>query len=80
MDETDLAELAELLRERNLVDERIGRLINRPMTAGHAGEWIASRIFDIELEPSAVAKAIDGPFRSGPLTGKSVNVRVVPQA
>jgi hypothetical protein len=75
MEETDLAELAVLLRERNLVDERIGRLINRPMTAGHAGEWIASRIFDIELEPSAVAKAIDGRFRSGPLTGKSVNVK-----
>lgn len=45
------------------------------MTAGHAGEWIASRIFDIELEPSAVAKAIDGRLRSGPLTGKSVNVK-----
>lgn len=75
MEETDLAELAVLLRERNLVDERIGRLINRPMTAGHAGEWIASRIFDIELEPSAVAKAIDGRFRSGPLTGKSVNIK-----
>jgi hypothetical protein len=43
MEETDLAELAVLLRERNLVDERIGWLINRPMTAGHAGEWIASR-------------------------------------
>lgn len=75
MEETDLAELAVLLRERNLVDGRIGRLINRPMTAGHAGEWIASRIFGIELEPSAVAKAIDGRFRSGPLTGKSVNVK-----
>ena len=42
-----LEELAGLLRERNAVDARIGRLINRPMTAGHAGEWIASRIFDI---------------------------------
>lgn len=75
MGETDLAELAVLLRERNLIDERIGRLINRPMTAGHAGEWIASRIFDIKLEPTAVAKAIDGRFRSGPLTGKSANVK-----
>ena len=75
MEETDLAELAALLRERNVVDERIGRLINRPMTAGHAGEWIASRIFNIELEPSAVAKAIDGRFRTGPLAGKSVNVK-----
>ena len=61
MDETDLAQVARL-RELNLVDQQIGRLINRPMTAGHAGEWIASRIFDIELEPSAVAKAVDGRF------------------
>jgi len=72
---SDLAELADLLRERNRIDARIGHLINRPMTAGHAGEWIASRIFDIELEPSAVAKAIDGRFRSGSLTGRSVNVK-----
>jgi hypothetical protein len=70
-----LTELAALLRERNAIDERIGRVINRPMTSGHAGEWIASRVFDIELEPSAVAKAIDGRFRTGPLAGKSVNVK-----
>ena len=75
MDATDLAELAALLRQRNIIDEQIGRLITRPMTAGHAGEWIASRIFDIELEPSAVAKAIDGRFRTGALAGKSVNVK-----
>lgn len=70
-----LEELADMLRERNVIDARIGRLINRPMTAGHAGEWLASRIFDIELEPSAVAKAIDGRFRTGPLAGRSVNVK-----
>ena len=71
MTSTDLVELASLLRERNVIDESIGRLIDRPMTAGHAGEWIASRIFDIQLEPSAVAKAIDGRFRSGPLSGRA---------
>jgi hypothetical protein len=75
MDARDLAELAALLRRRNLLDQQIGRLINRPMTAGHAGEWIASRIFDIELEASAVAKAIDGRFRAGALAGRSVNVK-----
>jgi hypothetical protein len=75
MNATGLAELGALLRERNVVDERIGRLIGRPMTAGHAGEWIASQIFDIELEPGATAKAIDGRFRSGVLAGKSVNVK-----
>ena len=75
MDVRDLAELAALLRRRNILDEQIGRLISRPMTAGHAGEWIASRLFDIELEPSAVAKSIDGRFRAGALTGRSVNVK-----
>lgn len=75
MDTTDLAELAALFRRRNILDQQIGRLINRPMTAGHAGEWIASRIFDIELEPSAAAKAIDGRFRAGALAGNSVNVK-----
>ena len=75
MDARDLAEHAALLRRRNILDEQIGRFINRPMTAAHAGEWIASRIFDIELEPSAVAKAIDGRFRTGALAGRSVNVK-----
>lgn len=70
-----LSELAALLAERNTIDARIGALINRPMTAGHAGEWIASRISDIELEPSATTKAIDGRFRTGPLAGRSVNVK-----
>ena len=65
MDARELVALASLLRRRNTLDERIGRLINRPMTAGHAGEWIASRIFDIELEPSAVAKAIERTVRYG---------------
>lgn len=75
MDEPSLIALAALLRERNEIDARIGDLINRPMTAGHAGEWIAARIFDIQLEPTAVAKAIDGRFRSGPLVGRTVNVK-----
>jgi hypothetical protein len=64
-----------LLRARNAIDAGIGQLIRRPMTAGHAGEWIAARIFDIELEQSAVAKAIDGRFRSGRLASRSVNVK-----
>jgi len=40
------------------------------------GEWIASKVFDIQLEDSAVAKAIDGRFRSGPLAGKTVNIKI----
>lgn len=32
-------------------------------------------MFDIELEQSAAAAAIDGRFRSGPLQGRTVNVK-----
>lgn len=70
-----LAALARLLRERNVIDQQIGELLGRPMTSGHAGEWIAARIFDIELEASASATAIDGHFRSGALAGRTVNVK-----
>lgn len=74
MDEP-LEALADLLRRRNEIDARIGGLLGRPMTAGHAGEHIAARIFDIQLEASAVAPAIDGRFRGGLLAGRSVNIK-----
>ena len=70
-----LSTVASLLRARNSIDADIARLIHRPMTAGHLGEWIASIIFDIALEESAVAKAMDGRFGSGPLVGRTVNVK-----
>jgi hypothetical protein len=50
-------------------------MIGRPTQIGHIGEWFASKVFDIELEPSAVAKGIEGRFRSGVLSGNSVNVK-----
>jgi hypothetical protein len=67
--------IAELLRERNALDEEIAVITHRPMTAGHLGEWIASQIFDIQLESSAVEAGIDGSFRSGPLQGRTVNIK-----
>lgn len=67
--------LGELLRRRNLIDAEIAGLINRPMSAGHLGEWIAAQVFDLQLEPSATATAIDGRFRTGPLEGRTVNVK-----
>jgi hypothetical protein len=74
--ETDsLAQVATLLRERNAIDVELARLINRPMTSGHLGEWIAAQIFNIELEASAVAAGIDGRFRSGPLQSRTVNIK-----
>ena len=70
-----LGRVAELVRARNEIDAQIARITGRPVVAGHLGEWIASQLFDIELERSAVAKAIDGRFRSGPLAGQTVNVK-----
>jgi len=74
MDE-QLDQLARLLQQRNALDGDIASILGRPMTSGHAGEWIASQVFDIELEASASAAAIDGRFRSGPLAGRNVNVK-----
>jgi hypothetical protein len=70
-----LKRIAELLRERNAVDAEIAAIMHRPMTSGHLGDWIASQVFDIELEPTATATAIDGRFRSGPLQGRTVNIK-----
>ena len=75
MGERPVEQIAELLRGRNAIDEKIAGIIQRPMTAGHLGEWIASRVFEIELETSAAAVAIDGRFRSGPLQDRTVNVK-----
>lgn len=71
----DLVELARLLHRRNEVDARIAALIGRPALPGHLGEWIASKVFGIELEASAVAKAIDGHFTTGLLAGSTVNIK-----
>jgi hypothetical protein len=71
----NLPRLAELLKEKHLIDEKIASLVGRPAQIGHVGEYIASAIFDIKLEMSATAKGIDGHFSTGPLAGRSVNVK-----
>jgi hypothetical protein len=75
MQDSDVARIAEILHERNALDKRIAGIINRPMTSGHLGEWIAARIFDIQLERAATAPAVDGRFTQGNLAGKTVNVK-----
>lgn len=75
MDRAALGRVASLVAERNAVDAEIAAITGRPVVAGHLGEWIAAQIFDIELERSAVSKAIDGRFRSGTLAGRTVNVK-----
>lgn len=72
----DLRRLADLIRVRNANEVEITRVIGRPALIGHVGEYIASSIFNIALEPSAVNPGSDGHFRSGPLSGKSVNIKM----
>ena len=72
----DLQRLAELIRARNATEVEITRIIDRPAQIGHIGEYIASRVFDIVLERSAVNPGSDGRFSSGPLAGKSINVKM----
>ena len=71
----DLQGLADLIRERNANEVAITRIVGRPAQLGHIGEYIASRIFDIELEQDATHRGSDGHFRSGQLAGKSVDVK-----
>ena len=74
-----LHELARLIQQRNALDEQIARLIGRPAQLGHIGEYIASKIFNITLTPTATTKGIDGHFADGPLAGRSVNVKFYPK-
>jgi hypothetical protein len=73
--DNDVIRMSGLLRQRNAINAEIAAVILRPMTSGHLGEWIASMVFDIDLEPSATAKAVDGRFRSGQLAGRTVNLK-----
>jgi hypothetical protein len=73
--ESELRTIAMLLHDRNAIDAKIAAVIGRPMTSGHLGEWIAARIFDIALEESATATAIDGRFSSGQLRGRTANIK-----
>ena len=72
----DLERLACLLRVRNANEIEITRVIGRPAQLGHIGEYIAGRVFDIALEQSAAHPGSDGRFKSGPLAGKSVNIKM----
>ncbi|SCL24217.1 hypothetical protein [Micromonospora inyonensis] len=70
-----LRQLAELLRAREELDDQITALIGRPAHPGNIGEFIAARVFDIDLASNAVQAGYDGVFRSGPLAGQTVNVK-----
>ena len=71
----ELGRLSALIRQRNGIEAEIASIIGRPAHPGHIGDFVAARIFDIELVESATRKAMDGYFAKGPLAGKSVNVK-----
>lgn len=71
----ELQHLAALIRHKNEVDGAIARLIERPALAGNIGEFVAARVFGIDLEPPGSHAGYDGTFRDPPLAGKTVNVK-----
>lgn len=71
----ELQKLAELINIRNEWEKQVAEIIGRPALIGHLGEYIASRIFDIQLVKSASEKGYDGHFINGKLAGKSVNIK-----
>jgi hypothetical protein len=71
----DLARLAELIKARNRTEVEIAVLVGRPAQIGHLGEYIASQMFDIKLHDSASRYGSDGVFASGPLMGRTVDIK-----
>jgi hypothetical protein len=71
LDERGLRALSALLRVRHAIDDEIAALIGTTPTPGHVGEAVAAAVFDIELAASGVNPV----FRSGPLAGRTVNVK-----
>ena len=71
----NLPRLAELLKARNTVESNIANLLGQPVNIGSAGDYIASVIFGISHEASAMQKATYDRFSYGPLAGHSVDVQ-----
>jgi len=71
----DLDQLAKVMKQKNAVDVEITKIVDRPALIGHVGEYIAAKVFNIELEQNAAHKAIDGRFTGGSLDGKTVNIK-----
>ncbi|HEX75517.1 MAG TPA: hypothetical protein G4O12_02915 [Dehalococcoidia bacterium] len=71
----NLERLAQAIKQKNLDDTEIARIVGQPAERSHGGEYIAAHIFGITLEQSASQKGIDGRFVSGSLTTNSVNIK-----
>ena len=79
VEQTDLRKLAEMIHRKNLVDSEIARHVGRPAQLGSVGEYIAARIFAIDLFESATHADSDGVFLQGQLAGRTVNVKWYPR-
>jgi hypothetical protein len=73
------AELSGLIGNRDAIDDRLGGILGRLATVGDIGEWIASKVFDIELPAAANNTAFDGYFTTGALSGTTVNIKTYMQ-
>ncbi len=71
MDSDKLGYLAEFIRIRNVADQGIARFIGRAPHPDSIAAFVASRIFDIELQPTPGRAR----FRSGPFKDRSVQVQ-----
>jgi hypothetical protein len=71
----DLERLAELVGIKNNADAAIAELIGRPSSPGNIGEFVAARVFAVQLMTSGSHLGFDGVFRAGPLAGKTVNIK-----
>ena len=78
-DMEQIQRLAELVKQKNYADGKIADLIGRPTLPGHFGEFIAARVFGIELHDSAVQKGSDGRFADAPLSGRTVEIKYYPK-
>lgn len=70
-----LANLANLIEQRNTIEREISRIIGCPAHSGHIAEFIAASIFEIDLMPSANHKHYDGRFLPGSLENQTVNIK-----
>lgn len=71
----DLERLAELVWIKNNADAAIAELIGRPSAPGNIGEFVAAKIFAIQLMTSGSHPGHDGVFTAGALAGKTVNIK-----
>ena len=68
-EDVELLDFVVLIRELTWI-------LGRPARIGNIGEYLASRIFDIDLEEKENNPGSDGKFNSGRLAGDSVNVKI----